>query len=659
MSNLDQSSQWRIKFFLVLFVLAMTAVGGRAFQLQVLKGDEWQKRAERQYQRMVKLTPQRGPIVDRNGEALALSVEVDSVYINPKEVDNKKLTAEQLASRLGMPKREMAAKLKSSRQFVWVKRQISPQESKAVRALDLPGVHYIKEHKRFYPNGRLAAQLIGFTGLDPRGLEGLELKYDGVILGEGGFLITERDAVGQGLGGGSDEVAGAALGGKLELTIDKSLQFLVEKELGETVKRFEAASGTVVMLEPSTGRILAMASKPDFNPNNFGRFGQASFRNRAVTETYEPGSIMKSFLLASALAEGLVTPQTVIDCENGSYWVGGKEVNDHHRYEDLTVAEIIKFSSNIGSAKIGKMLERQRLFSYLSDFGFGQKTGIELPGEVRGTVHPPRTWFEYDLAAVSFGQGMTATPLQLAAAMAAIANGGVLMRPYLVERVVGGQGEIIEERYPEVVQRVIPSSVAATVRSILRTVTEEGGTGTRAAISGYGVAGKTGTAEKVDLVTGGYSVDKRVSSFLGMVPADNPELVILVLIDEPKNQTYGGLVAGPAFSRIGRQALAQLQVTPSNFADNRSTQTASLSDLIVVPELPLAVTSEDEGSLPRMPSLLGMSYRQVLQVMERTGLNLRLEGSGRVVEQQPSPHAPITYGKEVRVKLEPPVVVKL
>jgi cell division protein FtsI (penicillin-binding protein 3) len=645
----------RIRFFGLLFLAVFSLVAVRAYHLQVRCQDDWVERAERQHQRVIPLTPQRGTIYDRNGEGLALSIETDSIYVNPAEVEEPARVADYLADALQLPKSGLQAKLKAKKNFLWIKRQVSPSESSLVRAMDFPGIHFIKEHKRYYPNGELGAQVIGFTGLDPHGLEGLELKYDAQILGDGGFLVTERDNRGRGIGAGDPLINQGRFGASLHLTLDKNIQYIVEKELAAEVKAQKARAGTAVVLDPATGKILAMASQPDFNPNSFARYRQKNYRNRAVADAYEPGSTLKVFLVAAALNENLVTPGKIFDCERGNYRVGGKVIHDHHPYEKLSVSEILKFSSNIGAAKIGKALERERLFKYLSEFGFGELTGIEAPGESRGLLRSPEDWFEVDLAAISFGQGLMVTPLQLATATAAIANGGYLMQPYLVEKVVDSNGQVVERRQPRIQRRVVSAEVAQQVSEMMETATDDGGTGTLANVAGYEVAGKTGTAQKVDPVTGGYSVDKRLSSFVGFVPAKDPKLVILVMIDEPKKKTYGGLVAAPVFSRIASQALTHMQIPPT--LQVRRDQNRPLPEVEENPPIqPTVYQARNGNDQPRMPGLIGMSFRQVLQTMERTKLNIKLQGSGRVVAQSPQPGGEITYGSEVWVRLEQPFV---
>ncbi len=636
------------------FVVAFGLVVVRAFQLQVLGEDEWRKRAERQHQKVIPLTPQRGTIYDRNGEELALSIEVDSIYIEPKKVVDSGTSARTLARTLSLPYASVKAKLTSNRGFLWLKRQVSPRESEMVKALDLDGVNFIKEHRRFYPNSELGAQVVGFTGIDPAGLEGVELEYDSVLLGQGGYLVIERDALGRGIGSGDSLVQGASKGNSLFLTIDKNLQYIAEKELAAGVRQVRARAGTVVVMDPWTGEVLAMASQPDYNPNAFGKYRPSQWRNRAICDTFEPGSTLKPFVVAAALNEGVARWGQKIDCENGSFRVGGKVIHDHHRYQDLTLQDVVKFSSNIGSAKIGKALERERTYQYLTGFGFGQSTGIDLPGEVSGLLREPSKWFEIDLAAISFGQGLTVTPLQLARAVGAVANGGYLMNAKVVSKVVSNQGEVVSNPHPRAVRKVVSEEVARMVRDMMVMVTEEGGTGTLGAVPGFKVAGKTGTAQKVDPVTGGYSVDKRVASFVGFVPAEAPRLVVVVVVDEPEGQTYGGLVAAPIFSRIASQGLRHLKVSPT-----QPLQQAPLPAVMEVsmPVSQAAVARFDgaPGDSPNMPDFTGLSYRQALQAMEQTGVNVRLQGHGRVVEQSPAPGRPLNYSREAWVKLAPPI----
>lgn len=648
----------RIRLIGVVFVLGFALVAIRAFDLQVMQEKQWNERAERQHQKVLPLTPQRGTIFDSNGEELAVSVDVDSIYVEPRKLADRTVAARQLAKALELPEKTVRAKLKGNDNFVWLKRQVAPSQSEKVKAIRLDGVGMIKEPRRFYPNATLAAHLLGFTGLDPEGLEGLELEYDKMILGRGGYLVMEQDALGRGLRAEPPQVQGASRGHDLYLTLDKNLQYIVERELADGLRKTEAKAGTVVMLEPSTGKVLAMASYPEYNPNALSRYKPSQWRNRAVCDSFEPGSTFKVFLVAAALNEAIITTMQKIDCENGEYRVGGKYIHDHKPYQKLTVAEIIKYSSNVGSAKIGKMLERKDFYRYIKDFGFGQQSGIDLPGEVVGLLRPPDKWFEVDLAAISFGQGLSVTPIQLTAAVAAIANDGYLMEPYVVDRIVDSQGQVSRMNQPRVVRKVIATDVSKMVARMMEMTTEEGGTATSARVPGFRVAGKTGTAQKVDAVTGGYSADKWVASFVGFLPAEAPRLVMLVTIDEPKVGHYGGLTAAPVFSRIATQAMQYLKVTPHEELP-AGESLPSLEQIIVKAEAPkrirtqLVATSATAGG-PQMPDFIGLSYRQVLELMEQDQLNINFKGRGRVVEQSPAPGVAIPYGAPAWVRMSPP-----
>lgn len=658
MKDLEKGIRIRIRLIGAVFSLGFVLVAMRAFDLQVVQEQQWDERAERQHQKVIPLTPQRGTIFDCNGEELAVTVEVDSIYAEPRKLTDKSDAARKLAKALDLSPRTISAKLKSNSNFVWLKRQVTPAESEQVRTLMLKGVGRIKEPQRFYPNSNIAGHLLGFTGLDPKGLEGLELEYDKTILGRGGYLVMERDALGRGLGAGTPQIQGATRGHDLYLTIDKNLQYLAERELADGLREAQGKAGTVVMMEPTSGKILAMASSPEYNPNAFFRYKPNQWRNRAVCDTFEPGSTFKVFLMAAALNEAVISTSQKIDCENGSFRVGGKEIHDHKKYQKLTPAEIIKYSSNIGSAKIGKLLEREAFYQYIERFGFGQKTGVDLPGEAGGLVRPPDKWFEVDLAAISFGQGISVTPVQLVSATAAIANGGYLMEPYVVDRVVDSQGQITRQHQPNMVRKVIARDVAQVVTRMMEMTTEEGGTATNARVPGFRVAGKTGTAQKVDAVTGGYSSDKRVASFVGFLPAEDPRLVMLVTIDEPKKGVYGGLIAAPIFSRIATQAMQYLKVAPNEEVPSGEAL-PSLEQIFVEAMQPArspapGMAAYDASGGPQMPDFTGLSYRQVLELMEKRQLNISFRGRGRVIEQSPAPGVAIPYGAPIWVRMAPP-----
>ncbi len=647
MALTERGIQIRIRIFAVFFVLLFVAVVSRACFLQIVHAPELQERADQQRSRVVKLAPQRGSIFDRNGDPLAVSLAAESLYADPVLVKDPADAAAKLAPLLDSPQKEITKQLSGKKRFVWLQRKMEPALAKQIKDLKIDGLHFVTERKRYYPQANTASHVLGFTGLDPNGLEGIELEYDQALQGEPGRLHTFHDARGRGLASEEQSVQGGQPGNNLFLTLDRSLQFVAEKELKQTVKENGAAGGTIVMMEPASGRILALASYPDYNPNMPGKYRASARRDRAVTDMYEPGSTFKPFVLAGALEEGLVRVGQKIYCENGRYTVGGKTIHDHKKYKKLSVEEILKFSSNIGIAKIGKALERERLYQYIRDFGFGEKTGIDLPGEAGGLLRGPSDWFEIDLAAISFGQALSITPIQLVTATAVFANGGLLVEPYLVEKVTDDEGHVVSQHLPEVRHRVISEKNAGLIRDMLVSVTEAGGTGTKAAVPGYAVAGKTGTAQKVDPVTGGYSIDKRVSSFVGFVPADNPAIVMAVVIDEPKGDTYGGVVAAPVFSHVAGQALSHLNVLPKGSVEALAKDMTNIEPLPdLVPLLP--DVAENDGLI--MPNFKGMSYRQVLRAMQEKKLNLKLSGSGHAVDQYPAAGKSIPYGKEAWIK---------
>ncbi|APG25356.1 MAG: penicillin-binding transpeptidase domain-containing protein [Syntrophotalea acetylenica] len=650
----EKSCKIRIVLMGVGFTLFFLAIVGRGFWLQVIDADATAARARKQYKRIVPLTPKRGGIFDRNGAELARSISIDSVFAEPLRIEDVDGTVRALSRLLGQSSGTLRKKLTSNRSFVWLKRKMQPEQSARIRGLKLPGIAFTKEHQRFYPNGHLAAQLLGFTGLDPRGLEGLERFYDSQLQGQEGFLVAAKDGRRKGMGASDKVIQGGSDGNSLYLTVDRNLQYLAEKELAKALQENKARAGCVVIVDPASGDILAMANQPTYNPNAFGRFPASSRRNRAVCDEFEPGSTLKVFLVAAALNENLVRPEQLINCENGAYRVGGMTIHDHHPHDILSVADVLRLSSNIGSAKIGKILERRRYFDYLRKFGFGDRTGIDFPGEATGQLRKPELWFEGDLAAVSFGQGMTVTALQLARATAAIANGGLLMHSGLVRQIVNDHGEVVQRNEPRVLRRVVSEQVAGRIRGLMELVTRDGGTGTLASVPGYRVAGKTGTAQKVDPVTGGYSADKRVASFVGFAPVENPRLVIMVMVDEPRSQVYGGLVAAPVFSRIAGQALRYLGVPPSEAEMDPPLPPETMETREAITTGEVQTLQVSEKGLPVMPQCFGMSCRQVLQFMDRLGLNIRIRGSGRVVDQFPNPGETIRYGDEVWVKLEPP-----
>jgi len=483
----------------------------------------------------------------------------------------------------------------------------------------------------------------------------VELKYDSVILGNTGYMVTERDALGRDIALKDTVIKNASPGKNIILTLDKNIEYIAEKELAKAVTESGAKSGMALVMEPDTGRVLAMANYPNFNPNAYAHYPQALLRNRAVADSFEPGSTFKIFLISAALEERVIRPTDIINCENGHYTIADRTIHDTHSFARLSVSDVLKYSSNIGAAKIGSKLGDERLFRYLRNFGFGERTGVDLPGESPGNLRDKHRWYGVDLATISFGQGVSASAIQLAGAVSAVANGGTLLKPYIVERILDDSGREVQRFEPQAVRRVISEDTARKVTRMMEGVTAPGGTGLNAAIDGFRVAGKTGTAQKADPVTHGYSATRRTASFIGFVPADKPKLTILVVVDEPKTSPYGGIVAAPAFRAIAVNALAYLKITPRG-ETNKTTraieaQPSPPPNTVAVSEGDVA--PDESAEVAVMPDFRGMSMRRVMQVMEKRGINIRLMGSGRAVEQNPPPGETIRGADEVWIKFAP------
>ena len=547
-----------IRFFLLLCLVGIVI---RSFEIQVLQGETLKKRAENTYVRQVSIQGERGLILDRNLNKLGASIDAPNITADPTQITNAGQTAAMLVKILGGSRSEIEKKLSQDRRFALLASRVSPAKAKAVKDLNIVGIYIQDNSKRFYPNRHLAAQVIGFTGKDDHGLEGLEFSYNDVL--EGKTLKTQEYRDGQGtiLDTGSPRREGLQ-GGTIVLALDKKIQFFSEQALEQAVKEHRGKSGMAIVMQPATGEILAMAHYPEFNPNNYGDFSRSRYRNRAMTDAFEPGSIMKVITVASAIERGMA-PKTIINCENGNYRVGRSVIHDTHPYDYLTPGQIIKFSSNIGAAKIAQDIGPKAMHYYLKAFGFGNKTGINCPAESSGVILPLKRWTSIDAVAMSFGQGMSVTALQLVSAVSAIANGGKLMKPLLVKKELSNAGDVIRENTPCVVRQVISPKTAGIVKQMMARVVQEDGTGTKAAIPGYRICGKTSTAQKAAQGKKGYSSSRYTSAFAGFAPFDNPALAILVVVDEPKQNHYGGIVAAPAFKDIMARSFNYLNIAPN------------------------------------------------------------------------------------------------
>ncbi|MEE8397861.1 MAG: penicillin-binding protein 2 [Desulfobacterales bacterium] len=544
----------------IFFSLLLAVIGAKAAYLQIYRGDWLAKAAARQYKRSVVTPEKRGTIYDTKHREMAVSIDMMSIAAFPQQIDDIHDASQKLTQRLKLNDGVLFKQMLSDRKFVWVKRHVTPREVESVRGLSPEGITFITEHSRFYPNKMLASQLLGFTGVDGDGLEGIEYYFDRYLRGETGKRTVIKDARGRGFGLATTGDPGAR-GHDLILTIDQTIQYIVEKELAAAVGDVSAKSGMVVVMDPQTGAILALANYPYFNPNAFGEYRRDVWRNRIITDPFEPGSTMKIFTAAAALASGLVDSDTLFFTENGEYSIGENIIHDSHPHGWLTLDEIVKLSSNIGAAKISETIGSESLYRTLTDFGFRQKTGIDCPGETAGALLPHHRWSKLDAAAIAFGQGISVSAIQLVRAVAAIANGGTLMRPYVVQAVLDSNGGLVKRFGPEKIRQALSPELAARIRSMMESVVDVGGTGVRAALDGYSSGGKTGTAQKADK-RGGYAENKYIASFVGFAPAKRPEIAILVVIDEPQEQYYGGTVAAPVFKQIALKTLDYLNIPP-------------------------------------------------------------------------------------------------
>ena len=657
-------SRWirlRILMFGVVIAILLSVVIYRGYRLQAVDGPWLREMAEQQYLKKVELPPRRGTIFDRHGTPMAVSVEVDSVYANARKVGQRAAeVARKLADALEMDSFELQKLLSSRRYFVWIKRRISPQEAARVRQLKVRGIVLTKESRRFYPNHGLGGSVVGFSGLDGKGLEGVELSMDSWLRGSPTRVSGLRDALGRSvLSKGT--LMTADNGHDVFLTIDKYIQLQTEQAIAEAYKGVKKKGWVAaVVMDPRNGDILAMASAPTFNPNQFNKAKPSHWRNRALTDTFEPGSTLKIYSVGAALDLGLVKYNEVFYCEKGSWRVGRFVIHDSHAYARLDVAGILKKSSNICSAKIGFRTGRTRLYSRLRRFGFGKKTGVGLRGERTGVLRHPRRWSDVGLANIAFGQGMTTTVLQLTQALTAVGNDGVMMRPRLVSKVVGPRKGKADEFSPAG-RRVLSVGTARLVRRMLRGVVEKGGTGEDAALDRYTVAGKTGTAQKVDPVTRTYGDDLYVASFIGVVPATRPRLAISVVVNEPDGEKhYGGEVAGPVFKRIAERTLKYLGVAPDRkprVASKKRTRKSSrpTEGYLTVDQNPAPPLPGEGGPLTRhrVPDFTGMSIAEVITAARTIGLEIQLMGSGRAVGQSPGP-GPAKDPVVCRVSFRPP-----
>ncbi|MBC2715791.1 MAG: penicillin-binding protein 2 [Desulfobacteraceae bacterium] len=544
-------------------------VGIQAFYLQVIEGDILSKRASKQYQKSMKCQGKRGAIFDANYRELAISTSVVEVGMHPMDVKskdektilNKHKLSGDIARILNLNQNVLYKKLSSNKKFVWLDRKVTPMRAVTLRSLRLTGFEYDSSYLRVYPYKSLAAQVVGFVGVDGYGLDGLEQHFDDELQGNLRQWTIIKDRMGR-IFDRREACSPGYEGNNLILTIDSNIQYIAETALQKSVEENNAKCGLAIVMAPETGAVKAIAHYPTYNPNSFNSFPRDSWRNRSVTDTFEPGSVLKVFLIAAALESGLCDPEMIINCESGQYRIGRNVINDTHSYDFLTVHDVLKYSSNIGSVKIAEIIGAQALYEMLLNFGFGEKTGINCPGEVKGLLRHFQGWKKIDNATISFGQGITVTPIQLITAISAVANHGVLMTPYVVQAITDENGNIIKNFNPSEKRKVIMPETARALMQMMNAVTEPDGTGGQAVPVGYTVCGKTGTAQKIN-AHGTYRNCEYNGVFVGFSPAQSPELAVLVVIDEPQKHHYGGVVAAPVFREIVHETFNYLNIPPS------------------------------------------------------------------------------------------------
>jgi cell division protein FtsI (penicillin-binding protein 3) len=694
------NSRRRLYALAGILILWIGVIGLRLLDLQVLHYGDFTQRAQRQQQRTIEVSPRRGVIYDRNGRELAMSVMVDSVFAVPAEIPDQAATASLLGRILNVDSRELLAHMKASHAFCWVARKVDADLAARVRALNLKGIYFQKEPKRFYPKRELAAQVVGYVGMDDEGLGGIEREYDEHLRGNPGKMLISMDARRRWFGRVERQ---PDPGQNVVLTIDQNIQYIAERELQTAMEQTKAIAGTIVVTNPHTGEVLALANRPTFNPNTFNKVPAAFLKNHAVSDVYEPGSTFKMVTVAAALEEKLTRPDELVDCQMGAIMVGGMRIRDHEKFGVIPVTDIIAHSSDVGAIKLGLRLGEERFDHYIRAFGFGSQTGIELPGETRGMAKPVSRWSKVSIGAISMGQEIGISAIQLADLVSTIANDGVWQAPHIVAAPQGGLREVAYRpgsAPPEEQRRVISNLTAAQMKAMLQQVVLRG-TGRKAQLDGFSAAGKTGTAQKVDPSTGAYSRTKYVGSFAGFAPINNPALTVAVILDSAVGLHQGGQICAPVFQRVMQQALEYLNV-PHDLdvkAPKRSLAKLKESDLdegspdrlaggpeLAVADMPgekpistlatsgtpanspappaaqpqaslmpasgTVVMDVESGGLV-VPSLIGKPVRAAVEMAQETGFEIDIIGEGVAREQAPPPGARITPGSRVAVRFAP------
>lgn len=675
-----RSPQIRLLIVAAALGLWTLAAAARLADLQLFRYSDYLARAERQQQRIVEISPKRADILDRNQQELAMSTSLDSCFAVPAEIADNDLVARLLSPVLGLPPDEIATKLTSSRSFAWIARKLPPATVARIRQLNLRGIYFQKENQRFYPKRDLAAAVLGYVDIDEKGIGGIEYQLEDRIRSKAGRMLILTDAHNRWYES-ADKTPEA--GSSVILTIDENIQFIAEKELDAAIEATRAKAGTVLVEDPSNGEILAMASWPKFNPNAPGGSPAEARMNRAVGALYEPGSVFKIVTLSAAIDQGITAPDEVVDCQMGAIYIAGHRIRDHKAYGLLTVSQILAHSSDVGAIKIGLRLGAPKFYEYIRAYGFGQLTGIDLPGENRGLLRHVENWTPVSVGSISMGQEVGVTPLQMINAVSVIANGGLLYRPHVVLAL--RKGDQAEQQPQPPPLRVVRETTAAAMRAMLEGVVLNG-TGTKAQLEGYTSAGKTGTAQKIDPATGRYSTTQLIASFVGFAPVNNPAVTILVQLDSPVGLHEGGSVAAPVFKRIAEQVLQYLgvphdvPVLPTTLRAARHSQASEAVDVsdFDSSQMTAATFNDPAGKepMPRplsvstwaptvelaadggvsVPDLTGRTVRQVTEICVQLGINPVLVGAGTVQGQSPQPGTMVRTGASVIFQFGRPVI---
>lgn len=627
----------RIAALFFLFTLGIFLLGGRVFWVQFVRGAELSEKAEQNRMRDEPVASKRGIIYDRNGNELAISVSVDSVSASPADIiasKKEKEIAHKLAACLDMDEEKVLKTITKRTLFVWVKRQIKPEQAQKIREMDLPGIRLTEESHRQYPNGIFLSHVLGISGIDNTGLEGIDNYYDELVGGSKGHIVIEKDAANRNIPEATHKYISPVDGANLILTIDETIQYIVERELEKVFKERGAKGAAAIVMDPATGEILALASRPTFDPNDYGKYPKSNRRNFAINDTFEPGSTLKIITAAMAMEEKIVDTQSRFFCP-GHIKVGKETIRcaNGRAHGSQTFSQIVENSCNVGFVQVGLDLGMEKYYHYINAFGFGKPTGIDLPGEADGILVPKSRAKQIDLATMAFGQANAVTSIQLTTAVAAVANDGKLMKPHLVKQIIDNNGKVVKKFEPVVVRRVISEETARQLCLILEDEVTVG-TGRNAYIDGFRVAGKTGTAQK-SKPGGGYLTNEVIASFVGFAPAVNPRLVCMVVVDAPQGYPhYGGWVAAPAFKNIMQDALHYLEEPMHKFQEND--KTLEKVEHVLVPDV------------------VNLPLTEATSLLNARGLKVKVSGSGNIVWQQtPQPRTKLQPGAEVIVSLSP------